>query len=76
LARSRRSSASKFSAASLVAFTAAWFYAKITPAALHCGDFDYRRRKDAEALGEIPEFALSDYRRKVAGPAPPAARTS
>jgi hypothetical protein len=41
-------------------FTALLCYAKITPAALHRGNFDGCRRDDAEAAGPKPEFELSD----------------
>jgi hypothetical protein len=49
-------------------------YAKITPAALHRGEFAGRRRNDAEAAGGRPKFALSDSRRVIAGSTTPAAQ--
>jgi hypothetical protein len=51
----------------IVAFTAGWRYAKITPVALHCGDFGDRRREGAEALGTKPEFEFSALRHLIAG---------
>jgi hypothetical protein len=50
-------------------------YAKITPAALHCGGFDHRRRKDAEALGRKTKFELNDSSGVTAGQAPAAVKT-
>jgi hypothetical protein len=35
-------------------------YAKITPAALHCGEFARHCLANAEAAGVVPEFGLSD----------------
>jgi hypothetical protein len=55
------SEASKFLAARDRGFTASWCYAKITPAALHRGNFDVRGRGDAEAAGPMPKFELSDF---------------
>jgi hypothetical protein len=43
---------------------------------LHCGDPDRRRRKEAEALGRMPESGFSDFCRIAASPALPAAFTS
>jgi hypothetical protein len=48
-------------------FTALLCYAKITPAALHRGNFSERRDDDAEAAGRISKFELSDSRRVIAG---------
>jgi hypothetical protein len=44
-------------------------YAKITPAALHCGEFASHRLENGEAAGSRPEFELSDSRRGVGGEA-------
>src|SRR6266849_5075151 len=44
----------------IAAFTASLCYAKITPAALHRGEFDDHCRKQPEALGRKPEFETSD----------------
>jgi hypothetical protein len=44
-------------------------YAKITPAALHCGEFASHARENAEAAGSRPEFGLSDERRSIGGEA-------
>jgi hypothetical protein len=57
------------------AFTTSLCYAKITPAALHCGNFIHRCRDDAEAAGGKPEFELSDSSRITAGAAPPVVQT-
>jgi hypothetical protein len=56
-------------------FTALWCYAKITPAALHRGNFGERRGDCAEAAGRMPEFELSDSRRVIAGSVPAAVPT-
>jgi hypothetical protein len=50
-------------------------YAKITPAALHRGEFGDRCRHDAEAAGRTPKFELDDSRRVIAGAAVPVAQT-
>jgi hypothetical protein len=42
------------------AFTASLCYAKITPAALHRGDFDHRCCENPEAAGRMPKSELSD----------------
>jgi hypothetical protein len=66
---------SKFSAARNRGSTASWCYAKITPAALHCGNLDARRFDAAEAAGPMPEFELSDFsarRRRTNATAVPA----
>jgi hypothetical protein len=54
-------SATNFLAARNAAFTALWCYARITPAALHCGKIDERRGEGAEAAGGRPEFWVSDF---------------
>jgi hypothetical protein len=69
LARSRQSPASNFLAARIGAFEALLCYAKITPAALHRGDFADRRREGAEAAGGRPKFGLSVSQCAIAGPA-------
>jgi hypothetical protein len=52
---------SKFSAAGLAAFTVEWCYAKITPAALHCGEIGGGAEKNAEAVGCGPKFRSIDF---------------
>jgi hypothetical protein len=52
------------------AFTTSLCYAKITPAALHCGKFNARTGEDAEAAGPRAEFELSDSPHVTAGSAP------
>jgi hypothetical protein len=59
-------SATSFLAARNAVFTALWCYARITPAALHCGKIDERRGEGAEAAGGRPEFRVSDSARVVA----------
>jgi hypothetical protein len=49
-------------------------YAKITPAALHCGNFIPHRRDDAEAAGRNPEFEVSDFAQAIDGSAQPFAK--
>jgi hypothetical protein len=49
-------------------------YAKITPAALHCGKFIHRPCGDAEAAGYNPEFKASDFVRAGDGSARPFAK--
>jgi hypothetical protein len=51
-------------------------YAKITPAVLQRGDFDDRGRKDGEAVGRLPEFALNASTRVTADGAPKVVQTS
>jgi len=58
------------------AFTASLCYAKITPAALHRGDFDHRCCENAEAAGRTPKSELSDFVRVIAGPVAPIGRAS
>jgi hypothetical protein len=48
-------------------FAASLCYAKITPAALHCGEIAGRCREGAEAAGRNPKFGLSDFPRVKAG---------
>jgi hypothetical protein len=67
-------SVSKFLAARDRGFTALWCYAKITPAALHCGKFIHRRRGYAEAAGYNPEFEVSDFVHAGDGSARPFAK--
>jgi hypothetical protein len=50
-------------------------YAKITPAALHCGNFIHRCRDGAEAAGRKLEFELSDSSRITVGAALPVVQT-
>jgi hypothetical protein len=57
--QSRQSSASNFLAAEIAVFAASLCYAKITPAALHRGDFKDRCREGAEAAGGRPKSGLS-----------------
>jgi len=52
--------ASNFLAARDFAFTASLCYAKIAPAALHCGDFDGHCCEHAEAAGAMPKSELRD----------------
>jgi hypothetical protein len=47
-------------AAAIAALTASLCYAKIAPAALHCGKIVCPGRDDAEAAGRHPEFRQSD----------------
>jgi hypothetical protein len=54
-------------AARIGAFEAWVRHAKITPAALHRGDFENRRVEDVEALGRGPEFQSCDFSRIIAG---------
>jgi hypothetical protein len=49
-------------------------YAKITPAALRCSDLGLATTGGGEAAGGMREFALSDFRRVIAGLALPAAQ--
>jgi hypothetical protein len=56
-------------------FAASLCYAKITPAALHCGGFDDRRRRRAEALARKTKFELSNSWGVVACQAPAAVKT-
>jgi hypothetical protein len=46
-------------------------YARITPAALHRGEFRRRRCHLAEAAGRNPKFGLIDFRRVSASEAAP-----
>jgi hypothetical protein len=52
--------ATNFSAARNAVFTALLCYARITPAALHCGKIAQRGGEGAEAAGGRPEFRSSD----------------
>jgi len=63
--------ASNFLAARDFAFTASLCYAKIAPAALHCGDFDGHCCEHAEAAGAMPKSELRDFVRVIVGPAAP-----
>jgi hypothetical protein len=58
-------------AAGIAVFAASLCYAKITPAALHRGDFSDRRREGAEAAGGRPKFKSGDSLRGLAGSAVP-----
>jgi hypothetical protein len=49
-------------------------YAKITPAALHCGDFNGRCRNGVEAVGRKPKFEVSGSLGARAGAAPAVVR--
>jgi len=49
-------------------------HAKITPAALHRGDFETRCVEDLEAVGRGPEFQSLDFSRGIAGMAPRVAK--
>jgi hypothetical protein len=59
--RSRQSPASKFLAARDGVFTPLLCYAKITPAALHCGEIACPHRDRDEAAGRKPEFRVSNF---------------
>jgi hypothetical protein len=59
--------ASNFLAARIGAFEASLRYAKIEPAALHRGEIGFACREDIEAVGERPEFELSDPPAVIAG---------
>jgi hypothetical protein len=50
-------------------FAASLCYAKITPAALHCGEYRRRCRERAEAAAANPKFGLHDFLRVSAGAA-------
>jgi hypothetical protein len=63
-------------AARIGAFEASLCHAKITPAALHRGDFDCPCREGVEALGPRAKFELNDFWRMVAGAASPALQWS
>jgi hypothetical protein len=67
LARSRQSPASNFLAARIGAFEVLWCYAKITPSALHRGEFRCRYHPAAEAAGGNPKFRLSKFAHGIAG---------
>jgi hypothetical protein len=69
-------SASNFLAARDSVSTTLLCYAKITPAALHCGKIDERRGEGAEAAGGEPEFEVSDFAHGIDGLAPPFAEGS
>jgi hypothetical protein len=58
-------------AARIGAFEASLCYAKITPAALHRGEFRGRNRQAAEAAAGNPKFRLSKCPRDTAGGAWP-----
>jgi hypothetical protein len=59
--------ASNFLAARDSAFTASLCHAKITPAALHRGDFDGRYSEHAETAGPMPKSELRDFVDVIAG---------
>jgi hypothetical protein len=48
-------------AARIGAFEVLWCYAKITPAALHRGEFGGHGSEAAEAAGGNPKFRLSKF---------------
>jgi hypothetical protein len=54
-------------AARIGAFEAWLRHAKITPAALHRGDFENRSDEYVEAVGRGPEFQSLDFSRGIAG---------
>jgi hypothetical protein len=60
---------SNFLAAEIAAFTTSWCYAKITPAALHRGNFSNRGDESGEAVGRGLEFQSHEFPRLI-GPAP------
>jgi hypothetical protein len=62
--------ASNFLAAGIAVLAASRCHAKITPAALHRGDFAGRNREAVEAAGSNPKFSLSDCRRLRSAAAP------
>jgi hypothetical protein len=68
--------ASNFLAAQDFAFTASLCYAKITPAALHHGDFDGHTCEQAEAAGQVPESEVRGFVRVTAGRAAPIIQAS
>jgi hypothetical protein len=58
-------------AARIGAFEASLCYAKITPAALHRGEFRDLGGQGPEAAGGNPKFRLSECPRSIAGEAWP-----
>jgi hypothetical protein len=52
-------------AAEIAAFTTQWCYAKITPAALHRGNFANRGHENGEAVGRRLEFRSRDFSRWI-----------
>jgi len=58
-------------AAGIAVSAASLCYAKITPAALHRGDFGDRCREGAEAAGGRPKFRSGGFLRGLAGSAIP-----
>jgi hypothetical protein len=63
----RDDAASNILAAEIAAFTIQWCYAKITPAALHRGNFASRGRENGEALGRRLEFRSRNFSRLIGG---------
>jgi hypothetical protein len=63
----RDDAASNFLAAEIAAFTTQWCYAKITPAALHRGNFANRCHENSEAVGRRLEFRSRDFPRLTGG---------
>jgi hypothetical protein len=60
----------------IAVFAASLCYAKITPAALHCGEFRRRCRERTEAAAANPKFGLRDFPRVSAGAAMATLRAS
>jgi len=63
----RNDAASDILAAEIAAFTIQWCYAKITPAALHRGNFANRDRENGEAVGCRLEFRSRKFPRLIGG---------
>jgi hypothetical protein len=63
----RDGAASNILAAEIAAFTTQWCYAKITPAALHRGNFANCGRENREAVGRRLEFRSRDFSRRIDG---------
>jgi len=59
----------------IAAFTTLWCYAKITPAALHRGEFASRRRARAEVVGRKLKFGLRGFSPRARRAAAPAVQT-
>jgi hypothetical protein len=63
----RNDAASNILAAEIAAFTTQWCYAKITPAALHRGNFANRTNENGEAVGRRMEFRSRDFSHLIGG---------
>jgi hypothetical protein len=61
----RDDAASNILAAEIAAFITQWCYAKITPAALHRGNFANRWRENGEAVGRRLEFRTRRFSRPI-----------